>query len=108
MSFNCLYNISNITKLSIKINYKIQNIKLNRYPYSQYQKMLIDRIKMLRELGYSYRKISKFFNERNILSYRGKKFSCGLVFELMKKYDLHKDKNKSKLGEIVSWSYVIE
>ena len=108
MSLDCLYKISHITKFSIKINYKIQNIKLNPYNYSSYQKMIIDRIKMLRELGYSDRKISKFFNERNILSYRGKRFSCGLVFEIMKKYRLHIEKNKSKLGEIVSMSYVIE
>ena len=108
MSLNCLYSNSTITKLSIKINYQIPNIKLNPYPYSDYQKLLIDKIKLLREEGYSHRKISKIFNERKILSYRGKKFSCGLVWEIEKKYNLHLKKNKRVKGEIVEWSYVVE
>ena len=49
--------------------------------------------------------ISQYFNQINLLSYRGKKFSPSLVFELIKKYNRHLEKNKSKLGEIiiVSW-----
>ena len=46
--------------------------------------------------------ISQYFNQINLLSYRGKKFSPSLVFELIKKYNKHLEKNNSKLGEIIS------
>ena len=87
MSFNCLYKNKNITKLTLKINYKITNIKLNPYPYSQYQKMLIDKIIFLRKCSHTYKMISQYFNQINLLSYRGKKFSPSLVFELIKKHN---------------------
>ena len=97
MSFNCLYKNKNITKLTLKINYKIINIKLNPCPYSQYQKKLIDKIISLRKCGPTYKMISPYFNQINLLSYRGKKFSPSLVFELIKKHNRHLE-NKSKLG----------
>ena len=108
MSFNCLYKNKNITKLTLKINYKITNIKLNPYPYSQYQKKLIDKIIFLRKCGHTYKMISQYFNQINILSYRGKRFSPSLVFELIKKHNRHLEKNKSKLGEIISSELVYE
>ena len=108
MSFNCLYPISTITKLSIKINYKITNIKLNPYPYSHYQKLLIEKIIQMRDMGLSHRKISKFFNDSNILSYRGKKFTVGLVWEIENKYKKHLKKNETKLGDIDNWELVYE
>ena len=108
MSFNCLYKNKNITKLTLKIHYRISNIKLNPYPYSEYQKKLIDKIIFLRKCGHTYKMISQYFNQINLLSYRGKKFSPSLVFELIKKHNRHLEKNKSKLGEIISSELVYE
>ena len=96
------YTFSKNTSIKLKINYKITKIKLNPYAYSQYQKKLIDKIIFLRKCGHTYKMISQYFNQINLLSYRGKKFSPSLVFELIKKYNKHLEKNNSKLGEIIS------
>ena len=37
-------------------------------------------------MGFSDRKISNYFNDNGIKTIRGKKFSCGLVWMLRKKY----------------------
>ena len=52
--------------------------------------------------------ISQYFNQINLLSYRGKKFSPSLVFELIKKHNRHLEKNKSKLGEIINSELIYE
>ena len=52
--------------------------------------------------------ISQYFNQINLLSYRGKKFSSCLVFELIKKYNKHLERNKSKLGEIIKSKLIYE
>ena len=102
------YTFSKNTSIKLKINYKITKIKLNPYPYSQYQKKLIDKIIFLRKCGHTYKIISQYFNQINLLSYRGKKFSPSLVFELIKKYNKHLEKNNSKLGEIISSELIYE
>ena len=102
------YTFSKNTSIKLKINYKITKIKLNPYPYSQYQKLLIEKIVFLRKCGHTYKMISQYFNQINLLSYRGKKFSPSLVFELIKKHNRHLEKNKSKLGEIISSELVYE
>lgn len=101
MSSFCLYDNLNISKKHLKIKYKISNIKTTENYYSNYQRLIVDKIRWLRELGYSHRKISKFFNDNEMLSYRGKKFSCGLVFEIEKKYKIHLEKNKIEKGKII-------
>ena len=102
------YTFSKNTSIKLKINYKITKIKLNPYPYSQYQKKLIDKIIFLRKCGHTYKMISQYFNQINLLSYRGKKFSPSLVFELIKKYNRHLEKNKSRLGEIIDCKVIYE
>ena len=102
------YTFSKNTSIKLKINYKITKIKLNPYPYSQYQKLLIEKIVFLRKCGHTYKMISQYFNQINLLSYRGKKFSPSLVFELIKKYNKHLEKNNSKVGEIISSELVYE
>ena len=102
------YTLSKNTSIKLKINYKITKIKLNLYPYSQYQKKLINKIIFLTECGHTYKMISQYSNQINILSYKGKRFSPSLVFELIKKYNSHLEKNKSKLGEIISSELVYE
>ena len=98
------YTFSKNTSIKLKINYKITKINLNPYSYSQYQKKLIDKIIFLRKCGHTYKMISQYFNQINLLSYRGKKFSPSLVFELIKKYNKHLD----KLGEIINSELVYE
>ena len=102
------YTFSKNTSIKLKINYKITKIKLNPYPYSQYQKLLIEKIVFLRKCGHTCKMISQYFNQINLLSYRGKKFSPSLVFELIKKHNRHLEKNKSKLGEIINSELVYE
>ena len=102
------YTFSKNTSIKLKINYKITKIELNPYPYSKYQKKLIDKIIFLRKCGHTYKMISQYFNQINILSYRGKRFSPSLVFELIKKHNRHLEKNKSKLGKITSSKLVYE
>ena len=102
------YTFSKNTSIKLKINYKITKIKLNPYPYSQYQKLLIEKIVFLIKCGHTYKMISQYFNQINLLSYRGKKFSPSLVFELIKKYNKHLEKNNSKLGEIISSELIYE
>ena len=102
------YTFSKNTSIKLKINYKITKIKLNPYPYSQYQKLLIEKIVFLRKCGHTYKMISQYFNQINLLSYRGKNFSPSLVFELIKKHNRHLEKNKSKLGEIIRSELVYE
>ena len=104
----CMYSFRDYTNITLKIHYKISNIRLNPYPYSPYQTMLIDKIIFFRECGHTYKMISQYFNQINILSYRGKRFSPSLVFELIKKYNKHLEKNNSKLGEIISSELIYE
>ena len=68
----------------------------------------METIIFFRECGYTYKMISQYFNQINLLSYRGKKFSPSLVFELIKKHNRHLEKNKSKLGEIIRSELVYE
>ena len=104
----CMYSFRDYTNITLKIYYKISNIRLNSYPYSPYQKMLIDKIIFFRECGHTYKMISQYFNQINLLSYRGKKFSPSLVFELIKNYNKHLEKNQSKSGEIIMSKLIYE
>ena len=53
-----------------------ENVYLNSYPYSKYQKYIFEQIIKFRKMGYSDRKISNYFNENGIKTTRGRKFSC--------------------------------
>ena len=50
-------------------------------------------------MGYSDRKISNYFNENGTKTTRGKKFSCGLVWMLRKKYYKSKLKERNNINE---------
>ena len=95
--------------LYFKFNYYLTNLFLRSYPYSDYQKMIIEKIFKFRKMGFSDRKISKFFNDNGILSVRGRKFSCGLVWEIRKKYIKRKKRSNNKIeGKFHSFRYEIE
>ena len=53
--------------------------------YSQHQQFLFDTISKFRAEGWSYIRISKWFNEQNILTPRGKQFIPPSVFSIIKK-----------------------
>ena len=53
--------------------------------YSEHQQYLYDTIVKFRDQGWSYIKISQWFNDNNILTPRGKKFIPPSVFSIVKK-----------------------
>ena len=72
--------------LYMKVTVLYKNVYLNSFPYSKYQKYIFEQIIKIRKMEYSDRKISNYFNDNEIKTTRGKKFSCGLVWMLRKKY----------------------
>ena len=80
-------------------------IYVNSYPYSEYQKYILRQIIKFRKKGFSDRKISNYLNYNGIKTSRGKKFSCGLVWMLRKKY--YKSKLREQIyKELVDWMTV--
>ena len=67
--------------LSIEIN--IADLWVSHY--SEHQQYLYDTILKYRDQGWSYIKISQWFNDNNILTPRGKKFIPPSVFSIVKK-----------------------
>ena len=53
-------------------------------------------------MGLSDRKISKWFNDKEIRSVRGRKFTCGLVWEIRKKYLRSMERRKNDIDGIIS------
>ena len=92
----CLYPYSTVTDLSERVKCETLNIflqftitvsssNLNNYFYSEHQQYLYDTIKELHGKGLGYRKISNWFNERNIKTPRGSEFQGNYVFSILKK-----------------------
>ena len=67
--------------LSIEIN--IADLWVSHY--SEHQQYLYDTILKYRDQGWSYIKISQWFNDNHILTPRGKKFIPPSVFSIVKK-----------------------
>jgi hypothetical protein len=67
--------------LSIEIN--IADLWVSHY--SEHQQYLYDTIVKFRDQGWSYIKISQWFNDNNILTPRGKQFIPPSVFSIVKK-----------------------
>ena len=58
----------------MRVTVLYENVYLNSYPYSKYQKYIFEQIIKFRKMGYSDRKISNYFNENGIKTTRGRKF----------------------------------
>ena len=58
---------------------------MNNYFYTEHQKYLYDTSKKLYGEGLGYRKISNWFNERNIKTPRRSEFKGNYVFSILKK-----------------------
>jgi len=92
-------------KKYLKFSINFNNLYLNSYPYSEYQKYILRQIIKFRKKGFSDRKISNYLNYNGIKTNRGKKFSCGLVWMLRKKY--YKSKLREQIyKELVDWMTV--
>ena len=79
---------------------------LNNYFYSEHQQYLYDTIKELHRKGLGYRKISNWFNERNIKTPRGSEFKGNYVYSILKKGRIREERlnrdSEWKIEEIKS------
>ena len=83
--------------LSIEIN--IADLWVSYY--SEHQQYLYDTILKFRDQGWSYIKISQWFNDNNILTPRGKNFIPPSVFSIVKKKKISNDRfNRTFLAKI--------
>ena len=69
---------------------------MSNYPLTDYQKYLLKKIYQFRELGFSYRRISNFFNENKIRSTRGKTFSPSMIYQIIKKNNIRLKRREIK------------
>ena len=65
---------------------------MNNYFYSEHQQYLYDTSKKLYGEGLGYRKISNWFNERNIKTPRGNEFKGNYVFSILKKGKIREER----------------
>ena len=67
---------------------------LNFYPkYNSHQTYLLNKSIELQKSGLGYRRISKWFNENNILTIKGKEFKPNHVCSILKKGKIRKNRN---------------
>jgi len=76
--------------LSLSIEFNVTDLWVPHY--SLHQQYLFDTITQFRAEGWSYKKISKWFNEQNILTPRGKQFIPPSVFSIIKKKKISNDR----------------
>ena len=69
----------------IEFTVTVSSSNLNNYFYSEHQQYLYNTIKELHGKGLGYRKISNWFNERDIKTPRGSEFKGNYVFSILKK-----------------------
>ena len=72
-------------KVNLLFDINITDKNLNNYFYSEHQQYLYDTIKELHGKGLGYRKISNWFNERDIKTPRGSDFQGNYVYSILKK-----------------------
>jgi len=69
----------------IEFTVTVSSSNLNNYFYSEHQQYLYDTIKELHGKGLGYKKISNWFNDRDIKTPRGSEFKGNYVFSILKK-----------------------
>ena len=85
----------------IEFTVTVSSSNLNNYFYSEHQQYLYDTIKELHGKGLGYRKISNWFNERNIKTPRGSDFKGNYVFSILKKGRIREERiNQESKWEI--------
>ena len=72
----------------------IMETNLNFYPkYNSHQTYLFNKSIELQKSGLGYRRISKWFNENNILTIKGKEFKPNHVCSILKKGNIRYERN---------------
>jgi hypothetical protein len=72
----------------------IMETNLNFYPkYNSHQTYLFNKSIELQKSGLGYRRISKWFNENNILTIKGKEFKPHHVSSILKKGKIRYERN---------------
>ena len=85
----------------IEFTVTVSSSNLNNYFYSEHQQYLYDTIKELHRKGLGYRKISNWFNERDIKTPRGSEFKANYVFSILKKGRIREERiNQESKWEI--------
>ena len=85
----------------VEFTVTVSSSNLNNYFYSEHQQYLYDTIKELHEKGLGYRKISNWFNERDIKTPRGSEFKGNYVFSILKKGRIREERiNQESKWEI--------
>ncbi len=91
-------------KVNLLFDINITENNLNNYFYSEHQQYLYDTIKGLHGKGLGYRKISNWFNERDIKTPRGSEFKGNYVFSILKKGRIREERlnreSKWKIREV--------
>ena len=81
-------------KVNLLFDIDIMETNLNFYPkYNSHQTYLFNKSIELQKSGLGYRRISKWFNENNILSIMEKEFKPHHVCSLLKKGKVIRDRN---------------
>ncbi len=80
---------------------------MSNYPRTDYQKYLLKKIYQFRKLGFSYRRISNFFNENKVRSTRGKIFYSSLISQIIKKNEIRLKRREIKY-KIILYDFRIE
>jgi hypothetical protein len=81
---------SNLYFLTLGLEVNIADLWISHY--SEHQQFLYDTILKFRDQGWSYIKISQWFNDNNILTPRGKKFIPPSVFSILKKKNISNER----------------
>ena len=79
-------------KVNLLFDVNITDKNLNNYFYSEHQQYLYDTSKKNYGEGLGYRKISNWFNERNIKTPRGNEFKGNYVFSILKKGKIREER----------------
>ncbi len=85
--------------MNLLFDVNITEKNLNNYFYSEHQQYLYDTVKELYGKGLGYKKISNWFNERNIKTPRRSEFKGNYVFSILKKGRIREERinHESKL-----------
>ena len=85
----------------VEFTVTVSSSNLNNYFYSEHQQYLYDTIKELHGKGLGYKKISNWFNERDIKTPRGSEFKGNYVFSILKKGKVREERiNQESKWEI--------
>jgi hypothetical protein len=92
----------NNTNKSLSFTIQISGTNLNYYPeYTEHQKYLYEKSIELQKLGFGYRRIGNWFNERNIRTFKGSKFNSNYVYSIIKKGNIRMKRNNRTFKPII-------